>query len=51
MPKGIITTELRDKVPYGHAVLDKVLKALVDEGKIGRIAEGANALRYFIKVA
>jgi hypothetical protein len=50
MPKGIITTELRDKVPYGHGVLDKVLKALLEEGKIGRTAEGTNALRYFLKV-
>jgi hypothetical protein len=51
MPKGIITTELRNKVPYGHSMLDKVLKALLEEGKIGRMAEGANAMRYFAKVA
>jgi hypothetical protein len=32
-------------------MLDKVLKALLEEGKIGRMAEGANAIRYFAKVA
>jgi RecA-family ATPase len=48
MPGGIITSELREAVPYGHSVLTKVLKALVDEGKVRRKAEGPNALRYFI---
>lgn len=50
MPKGIITSRLREKVKYGHSVLEKVLKALLEEGKIGRTAEGTNTLRYFLKV-
>jgi AAA domain len=49
MPNGIITSELRNKVPYGHSVLDKVLNALLEEGKIVRFAEGSNAIRYFLK--
>lgn len=48
MPTGIITSALRDAVPYGHSVLTRVLKDLLDEGKIRKQAEGKNAFRYFV---
>jgi hypothetical protein len=47
--KGLNTTQLREVVPYGNGVLSDVLKALLEQGKIGQKSEGSNAIRYYLK--
>jgi hypothetical protein len=47
--KGIITSELRKVVSFGHGRLKDALNVLESEGKIYKVKEGSNTNRYFAK--